>query len=237
MEPPPQYLGAMVNVTNHCNLRCRHCFVFRDGNPNDPDGEMKPDRILGELRRLRDRHGIVSMLWMGGEPMLRKDVLTEGMKLFEENTIVTNGTIDLVDFGPCVYVVSLDGPESVNDPVRGKGSFRRVMQTLERIPEEFTPTVQVQCVVNKLNEAHLEELLEAITWKRLGLYLKPIVLVNIRGYYDPLLEMLHRAIDQRFMDQRHDQMWRVAKSVEQVIPAIQASPAWSPDARQFAALN
>lgn len=83
----------------------------------------------------------------------------------------------------------------------------------------------------------LEELLEAITWKRLGLYLKPIVLVNIRGYYDPLLEMLHRAIDQRFMDQRHDQMWRVAKSVEQVIPAIQASPAWSPDARQFAALN
>ena len=83
----------------------------------------------------------------------------------------------------------------------------------------------------------LEELLEAITWKRLGLYLQPIVLVNIRGYYDPLLEMLHRAIDQRFMDPRHRQMWCVAPQVEDVIPAIQACPTWSPDARQFAALN
>jgi uncharacterized protein (TIGR00730 family) len=81
-----------------------------------------------------------------------------------------------------------------------------------------------------------EELLEAITWKRLGLYLQPIVLVNIRSYYDPLLEMLRRAIDERFMDPRHDQMWRVAQSVEEVLPAIQASPAWSPDARRFAAL-
>ena len=29
-EPPPRYPAAMVNVTNHCNLRCKHCFVFRD---------------------------------------------------------------------------------------------------------------------------------------------------------------------------------------------------------------
>ncbi|MGW8319936.1 MAG: radical SAM protein [Thermodesulfobacteriota bacterium] len=156
---------AMVNITNRCTLKCVHCFVYRDGNPNapaKPSEEMDKATMLETLARLRDRHRIHAMVWMGGEPMLRKDVLAEGMRLFEENTIVTNGTIDLVDFGPCVYVVSLDGPESVNDPVRGKGSFRRVMRTLDRIPENFTPTVQVQCVVNRMNEHHLEELLEAV---------------------------------------------------------------------------
>jgi len=71
MEPPPHYPGAMVNVTNRCNLACEHCFIFREGNPNELEGEMKPERILAELERLRDRHGIRSMMWMGGEPMLR----------------------------------------------------------------------------------------------------------------------------------------------------------------------
>jgi len=127
---------AMVNVTNRCTLKCRHCFVYRDGNPNDPPArladEMDIRTMLQTLERLRDRHQIHTMVWMGGEPLLRKDVITEGVKLFAENTIVTNGTIDLIDLGSCVYVMSLDGPEAVNDPVRGEGSFKRAMRTLAR---------------------------------------------------------------------------------------------------------
>ena len=42
----------------------------------------------------------------------------------------------------------------------------------------------------------LEELLEVITLKRLGLYSKPIIIVNLNGFYDPLLEMLQRCIDE-----------------------------------------
>ena len=41
----------------------------------------------------------------------------------------------------------------------------------------------------------LEELLEIITWKQLGLYLNPIVILNTNGFFDPLLDMLTRAID------------------------------------------
>jgi MoaA/NifB/PqqE/SkfB family radical SAM enzyme len=150
-------------VTNHCNLRCEHCFVFRDGNPNESDGEMKPDRLLSELRRLRDRHGIKSMLWMGGEPMLRWRTLEKGIALFERNTITTNGTIPLKDFGPdLIYVISLDGPREVNDPVRGEGVFDRVMETVAAIPDNFLPTVMVQCVVHRENQNHLEELVREL---------------------------------------------------------------------------
>lgn len=42
----------------------------------------------------------------------------------------------------------------------------------------------------------LEELLEVITWKQLGLYLNPIVILNIKGYFDPLLAMLQKAVDE-----------------------------------------
>ena len=48
----------------------------------------------------------------------------------------------------------------------------------------------------------LEELLEIITWKQLGLYLNPIIILNINGFFDPLLQMLERAIEENFMRQQ-----------------------------------
>ena len=79
-----------------------------------------------------------------------------------------------------------------------------------------------------------EELLEAITWKRLGLVVSPIVIVNVRGFYDPLRELLDRAITERFMDERHRQMWTFVDHPEDVLAAIRAAPEWSAEARTFA---
>ena len=81
----------------------------------------------------------------------------------------------------------------------------------------------------------LEELLEAITLKRLGLYFGPIVLVNIRRFFDPLLQLLASAIEERFMDERHRVMWQVVGQPEQVAEAFSTARPWSPEARNFAA--
>jgi MoaA/NifB/PqqE/SkfB family radical SAM enzyme len=158
-----RYPSAMVNVTNHCNLSCRHCFIFRDGNPNEAPlsirDEMGDDVMLSTLRKLRDRHGIKSMMWMGGEPMLRHKLLKKGFELFESNTVTTNGTVPLIDFGPdLLYVISLDGPEDLNDAIRGAGVFRKVMKNLAALPEDFQSPFQVQCVVTRANQDSLEEL-------------------------------------------------------------------------------
>ncbi|MFZ5563351.1 MAG: radical SAM protein [Thermodesulfobacteriota bacterium] len=166
-QPPAFYPAAMVNITNRCTLKCRHCFVFRDGNPIDRANEMDSASMLASLKGLQERHYIHTMLWMGGEPLLRPDVLREGIKLFKKNHITTNGTIDLPDLPGCIYVISIDGPPDINDAIRGKGVFARVMDTLSRVPDNFGSTVMCQCVVTKANEDSLETLVELLMPTRL----------------------------------------------------------------------
>ena len=160
-EPAERFPAAMLNITNRCNLTCAHCFVYTDGNPNDPAHDIPDDELLLEIERVRDRHGLYGMLWMGGEPMLRWRLLERGVRLFMRNVITTNGTVPLKDFGAGVsYVVSLDGPEELNDAVRGEGVYQRVKKNLLALPGGFSSTVQLQCVVTKQNQARLGELLQ-----------------------------------------------------------------------------
>ena len=80
----------------------------------------------------------------------------------------------------------------------------------------------------------LEELLEIITWKQLGLYLNPIVVLNINGFFDPLLEMLDRAIAQNFMRAEHGEIWTVAHNAAEALQQIYDTPKWDESIRKFA---
>ena len=83
----------------------------------------------------------------------------------------------------------------------------------------------------------LEELMEAITLKRLGLYFNPIVLLNTKRFYDPLQTFLHSMIEQRFMNPEHADMWSLADRPEEVLDAIRNAPRWDAQARQFAVVG
>jgi hypothetical protein len=83
----------------------------------------------------------------------------------------------------------------------------------------------------------LEELLEAITLKRLGRFLGPIVILNTGGFYDPLLQMLDRCIEEGFMSSRHRPMWCVVDDPAQVMAAIAEAPAWDAAAIRFATVT
>lgn len=79
-----------------------------------------------------------------------------------------------------------------------------------------------------------EELFEALTLKRLGRWVGPIILVNTNGFYDGLLQFLNYSIDERFMGSSHLKMWSVVNEPEEVLEAIEDSHEWGADALQFA---
>ncbi len=82
----------------------------------------------------------------------------------------------------------------------------------------------------------LEELMEAITWKQLGIFIKPIIILNVNGYFNPLLEMLDKAVDEKFMRSEHLKIWNVVERAEDVLTAIGQAAEWRKDAIGMAAL-
>jgi uncharacterized protein (TIGR00730 family) len=66
----------------------------------------------------------------------------------------------------------------------------------------------------------MEELFEAFTWLQLGLHHKPVGLLNVAGFYDPLLEFLTHMRNQRFLKPRHFQTLLVETSVEPLLDRL-----------------
>ncbi len=65
-----------------------------------------------------------------------------------------------------------------------------------------------------------EELLETITWGQLGIHQKPIGLLNIAGYYDPLLEMIDRGIGEGFILPRYRNLMTADSEVEPLLEKL-----------------
>jgi len=80
----------------------------------------------------------------------------------------------------------------------------------------------------------LEELLEAITLKRLGQFTKPIVILNTDNYYQPLKDMLSACVEQQFMQSHHLDMWQFVDEPEHVIEALKSAKSWDQGAINFA---
>jgi len=79
-----------------------------------------------------------------------------------------------------------------------------------------------------------EELFEALTMKRLGQWVGPIIIVNTNSFYDGLLEFLKHSVDECFMGRSHLKMWSVVDDPEQVPDAIANADDWHSDALQYA---
>ena len=78
------------------------------------------------------------------------------------------------------------------------------------------------------------EVTELSMWKQLGLYLKPIVLLNTGGYFDSMLNTLHQAIKENFMRPVHADTWCVAPTPEEALRMALETPLWDTSIRRFA---
>ncbi len=67
-----------------------------------------------------------------------------------------------------------------------------------------------------------EELCEILTWGQLGFHVKPIGLLNVKGFYDPLLAMFDRAVSDGFLREQNRAMALTATDIEALLAAMAA---------------
>lgn len=117
---------AEFDVTDNCNLRCRHCYHF---NHNDKI-EKKEVPISVWKKRFEElyKSGTRVVLMVGGEPALRADVLDLANQTFPIMSVITNGTIKIPKKFNHRLVVSIDGAQKKNDSIRGEGVFSKVIK-------------------------------------------------------------------------------------------------------------
>ena len=70
----------------------------------------------------------------------------------------------------------------------------------------------------------LEELFEITTWSQLGLHAKPTGLLDVSGFYAPLVEFLDRLVTEGFVSERHRRLLRVAAEPEALLDRLAAFP-------------
>jgi len=146
------------NCTRACNLKCVHCYAHAVEESREK--EMSTDQARAMIDDLA-AFGVPVLLLSGGEPLMRKDLVTlahyavgKGMRA----VISTNGTLitrdkakELKDVGLSYVGVSLDGLEEVNDRFRGKkGAFRQAMEGIRNC-QEVGLKVGLRFTVNRMN--------------------------------------------------------------------------------------
>ena len=161
----PRIEHLILHVTSRCNLDCRTCFVPK----NHTD---LPLQQVHEVARTLE-----SVTWLdigGGEPFLRDD-LPEICSIMptDDITIPTNG-MNPADIeakakkirANCdcevTIAVSLDGFEEVNDEIRGKGSFLRAVETINRLTKIKHLTTKVNTVICQRNFSQLLPFMEFV---------------------------------------------------------------------------
>ena len=154
----PMLACCVWELTLRCNLRCLHCGATAGSARPDELSTAEALRVADELAALPA--GEVTL--MGGELFLRSDWLAVAEALREggvQVVIFTNGTLGLLDI-PARWMVSLDGTREVNDKIRGKGVYDKVMKSLE-CDTPLKPAVHI--TITRQNQHNVEDFLEEMS--------------------------------------------------------------------------
>jgi MoaA/NifB/PqqE/SkfB family radical SAM enzyme len=151
----PEKAIVSIDVTNKCNIRCKHCYFFA----YDQKNELTPDQWLEKLESLKkEGFPFYSATWVGGDPMLRKDLIEIGRKYFRINIVVTNGTFPLPDWKDVMFHISVDGTEAYHDDIRGKGVYAKLKKNINEAPDGLN--ISLATCLNNKNLFCMEDLLE-----------------------------------------------------------------------------
>ena len=80
----------------------------------------------------------------------------------------------------------------------------------------------------------LEELTEAMTLKQLGLYKGPIIVLNISGFYNSLIDLVDQMVSGSFLRLEHKDIWEIVSTPKEAIEALRNYKGWLENPRRIA---
>ena len=180
-----------LSVTDRCFLPCKHCDIFRNKTK-----DLSTDTWMSVIDELADWLGAGSMNFVGGEPLLRKDLeqlMAHAVRRGFSVTFNSNGWLiddrraaSIADAGVEIAYLALDGSRAETvDGTRGRdGTFARTIAAMERFEALPNPRVVVACILHAGNAHEIPELLQMLTDRGHQLVVQPL--------YQPFGENAHQ---------------------------------------------
>lgn len=145
---------ASVDITNSCNLRCKHCYWWKNF---ESSRGLPVEKWREIIRTVLKKEKIFQVALTGGEPLLRPKII----EVFNEEMpnqvyVVTNGTFPLINFGGVTYYVSVDGTEEIHNNIRGLPIYKKVKQNVEN----YDGKVFANMSLNTMNSDCIERVVE-----------------------------------------------------------------------------
>ena len=219
----------MLYVTDNCNLRCKHCFYWKE--VDNPRNAHSIEEIEKLTKSLKERLDLLTLT--GGEPFVRKD-LVDIVRLFVENNkvkrihIATNGLLPdltvrktndmlalLGSHTRLTMQFSIDGFEDAHDTVRGmKGAFQKTCETVKKLMEihDKRLAVSVATVVHRDNFHEMKNFKDFINHE-LGVPMKINVLrkpTSVRGVAPEFMEAFDIREDDGYEPPSEEQLRELA---------------------------
>lgn len=158
-SPNPSLRYLLLNITDKCNLKCKHCYLGKSGNKDIEIGLF--EKAVSQFEEM----GGLKLMISGGEPLMHARLweLLESLSSYELRIVIlSNGTLidrkiakKLSEYVHEVQV-SIDGIRS-HDILRGKGSFDKAMSGISAL-SGFNIPVSIATMVHRYNTGEFEEM-------------------------------------------------------------------------------
>lgn len=154
-----------LELTRRCNLFCKNCY---NSSSNKTKDELSTEEIFKIIDILSER-GCFELRLTGGEPTLRDDFLdivkyAKDKELFLSlgtNGVWKEGLAEkIISSGIRNVIISIDGPEDINDGIRGKGSFKKAIESINALNKTGNITIKINFTFGKDNLKYLEDVAE-----------------------------------------------------------------------------
>lgn len=139
--------SVALDITHRCNLKCLHCYWWQQEHPP----ELSAGEMIAFLKKLR-KSGLRAAILYGGEPTLRPEICRAAAQIFDATLAFTNGVNGFPELENGQWILSLDGPETENDRIRGEGVYQKAVENLKTASH---PPI-VHMTISRLNRNGLD---------------------------------------------------------------------------------